>query len=154
MIFEQDAEVPKDWSMTTIKIVAGKYLHGPLGKPSARAASAPWLLVWPRTIRDRGIAGGYFRSAEDAAIFRHECACLLLQQTAVFNSPVWFNVGCDRIEPDSDAQLTLECSGTARGIRCHGLQDAAVFGMLHQLGTRFTGPGSSPWRRPKACSST
>ena len=27
-----------------------------------------------------------------------------LRQYAAFNSPVWFNVGCDRIEPNSDAQ--------------------------------------------------
>jgi ribonucleoside-diphosphate reductase alpha chain len=27
-----------------------------------------------------------------------------VQQKAAFNSPVWFNVGCDRIEPNSDAQ--------------------------------------------------
>ncbi len=50
------------------------------------------------------MAGGYFRTPEDAAIFHDELAHLLLQQKAAFNSPVWFNVGCDRIEPNSDAQ--------------------------------------------------
>ncbi len=29
---------------------------------------------------------------------------LLLNQKVAFNSPVWFNVGCDRLEPNSDAQ--------------------------------------------------
>ncbi len=28
---------------------------------------------------------------------------ILVRQYAAFNSPVWFNVGCDRIEPNSDA---------------------------------------------------
>ncbi len=56
------------------------------------------------TIRDWGMKGGYFRTPEDAAIFHDELAHLLVQQKAAFNSPVWFNVGCDRIEPNSDAQ--------------------------------------------------
>jgi ribonucleoside-diphosphate reductase alpha chain len=29
---------------------------------------------------------------------------MLLTQKAAFNSPVWFNVGCDRLEPESDGQ--------------------------------------------------
>jgi ribonucleoside-diphosphate reductase alpha chain len=29
---------------------------------------------------------------------------LLLNQKVAFNSPVWFNVGCDRLDPNSDAQ--------------------------------------------------
>src|SRR5207247_2004087 len=33
-----------------------------------------------------------------------ELAHILLRQYAAFNSPVWFNVGCDRIEPNSDGQ--------------------------------------------------
>src|SRR5207244_1525375 len=56
------------------------------------------------TIRDWGLANGYFRTAEDAAVFHDELAHILIQQKAAFNSPVWFNVGCDRLEPESDAQ--------------------------------------------------
>src|SRR5207245_9109545 len=33
-----------------------------------------------------------------------ELAHILIRQYAAFNSPVWFNVGCNRIEPNSDAQ--------------------------------------------------
>jgi ribonucleoside-diphosphate reductase alpha chain len=29
---------------------------------------------------------------------------MLVTQKVAFNSPVWFNVGCDRLEPNSDAQ--------------------------------------------------
>src|SRR5215475_4602836 len=33
-IFEQkDVEIPKDWSMTAVNIVASKYLHGTLNTP-------------------------------------------------------------------------------------------------------------------------
>jgi len=105
IIFEQkDVEVPKDWSMTATNIVASKYLHGPLGTPERESGVRALVTRVAETIRDWGMAGGYFRSAEDAAIFHDELAHLLLQQKAAFNSPVWFNVGCDRIEPDSDAR--------------------------------------------------
>ena len=54
--------------------------------------------------RDWGIAGGYFASELDAQIFHDELAHMLLTQKVAFNSPVWFNVGCDRLEPNSDGQ--------------------------------------------------
>jgi ribonucleoside-diphosphate reductase alpha chain len=105
VIFEQkDVEVPKDWSMTATNIVASKYLHGPLDTPERESGVRALVTRVAETIRDWGIKGGYFRTAEDAAIFHDELAHLLLQQKAAFNSPVWFNVGCDRIEPNSDAQ--------------------------------------------------
>jgi ribonucleoside-diphosphate reductase alpha chain len=104
IIFEQkDVEVPKDWSMTATNIVASKYLHGPLDTPERETGVRQLVTRVAETIRDWGIAGGYFRTEEDAAIFHDELAHLLLQQKAAFNSPVWFNVGCDRID-NSDAQ--------------------------------------------------
>ncbi len=105
VIFEQkDVETPKDWSMTATNIVASKYLHGTLETPERETGVRQLVSRVAETIRDWGIKGGYFRSADDAAIFHDELAHLLLQQKAAFNSPVWFNVGCDRIEPNSDAQ--------------------------------------------------
>ena len=105
IIFEQkDVEVPKDWSMTATNIVASKYLHGPLDTPERESGVRALVTRVAETIRDWGIKGGYFRSDDDASIFHDELAHLLLQQKAAFNSPVWFNVGCDRIEPNSDAQ--------------------------------------------------
>src|SRR6516162_984875 len=104
VIFEQrDVEVPKDWSMTATNIVASKYLHGRLGTSERETGVRQLVARVAETIREWGLAGGYFRSAEDAAIFHDELAHLLIQQKAAFNSPVWFNVGCDRIEPHSDA---------------------------------------------------
>jgi ribonucleoside-diphosphate reductase alpha chain len=29
---------------------------------------------------------------------------MLLTQKVAFNSPVWFNVGCDRLEPDAEGR--------------------------------------------------
>ena len=105
VIFEQtDVEVPKDWSMTATNIVASKYLHGPIGTPERETGVRQLVKRVAETIRDWGKTDGYFRSDEDAAIFHDELAHILLRQYAAFNSPVWFNVGCDRIEPNSDAQ--------------------------------------------------
>src|ERR1700683_2448869 len=109
-IFEQkDVEVPADWSMTATNIVASKYLHGHVGTAQgefgARETGVRQLVGRvAETIRDWGIAGRQFPPPEDAAVFHDELVHLLITQKAAFNSPVWFNVGCDRLEPNSDAQ--------------------------------------------------
>jgi len=104
IIFEQkDVEVPKDWSMTATNIVASKYLHGPLGTPDRETGVRQLVSRVAETIRDWGFSQGYFRTPEDAATFHDELVHLLVRQYVAFNSPVWFNVGCDRIEPNSDA---------------------------------------------------
>ena len=104
-IFEQkDVEVPKDWSVTATNIVASKYLHGTLGTPERESGVRALVTRVAETIRDWGMSQGYFKTAEDGATFHDELSHILLRQYAAFNSPVWFNVGCDRIEPNSDAQ--------------------------------------------------
>jgi len=105
VIFEQkDVEVPKDWSMTATNIVASKYLHGQMDTPQRETGVRQLVTRVAETIRDWGMKDGYFHSQADADAFHDELAHLLLNQYAAFNSPVWFNVGCDRIEPNSDAQ--------------------------------------------------
>ncbi len=104
-IFEQkDVEVPKDWSVTATNIVASKYLHGTLGTPERESGVRALVTRVAETIRDWGMSQGYFKTQEDGATFHDELSHILLRQYAAFNSPVWFNVGCDRIEPNSDAQ--------------------------------------------------
>jgi len=105
VIFEQkDVEVPKDWSMTATNIVASKYLHGKLGTPERETGVRQLITRVAETIRDWGLAQGYFHTPEDGATFHDELVHILVRQYAAFNSPVWFNVGCDRIEPKSDGQ--------------------------------------------------
>ncbi|HEY2364218.1 MAG TPA: vitamin B12-dependent ribonucleotide reductase [Candidatus Angelobacter sp.] len=104
-IFEQrDVESPKDWSMTAINIVASKYLHGALGTPQRETGVRQLIQRVAESIRDWGWQQGYFATAEDRDTFHDELVHILVQQKAAFNSPVWFNVGCDRLEPLSDAQ--------------------------------------------------
>ncbi len=105
VIFEQkDVEVPKDWSMTATNIVASKYLHGKIGTPERETGVRQLVARVAETIRDWGMAQGYFRTPEDGATFHDELVHVLVRQYAAFNSPVWFNVGCDRIEPNSDGR--------------------------------------------------
>ena len=104
-IFEQkDVEVPVDWSMTATNIVASKYLHGQIGTDERESGVRQLVSRVAETIRDWGLSGGYFATAEEAGLFHDELVHLLVTQKVAFNSPVWFNVGCDRLEPNSDAQ--------------------------------------------------
>ena len=104
-IFEQkNVEVPADWSLTATNIVASKYLHGQVGTPERESGVRALITRVAESIRDWGIAGGTFATPADAATFFSELSHLLLNQKVAFNSPVWFNVGCDRLEPNSDAQ--------------------------------------------------
>src|SRR4051812_24120186 len=104
-IFEQkNVEVPKDWSMTATNIVASKYLHGTLGTSDRESGARSLVSRVAETIRDWGFGSGYFATRADADTFHDELVYILLDQRAAFNSPVWFNVGCDRLEPNSDAQ--------------------------------------------------
>ena len=105
LIFEQkNVEVPSDWSVTATNIVASKYLHGLNGTDEREDGVRALITRVAESIRDWGIRDGYFASEADADTFYAELAHLLLNQKVAFNSPVWFNVGCDRLEPNSDAQ--------------------------------------------------
>src|SRR6266700_3907857 len=68
-IFEQkDVEVPIDWSMTATNIVASKYLHGQMNTPERETGVRQLVSRVTETVRDWGMAGGYFATPEDAAI--------------------------------------------------------------------------------------
>ena len=93
-VFVQDnAEVPKSWSMLATNVVASKYFHG--GKGSTKREHSVRQLVHrvTRTIADWGISGGYFSTPEDGERFYNELSTICLNQYGSFNSPVWFNVG-------------------------------------------------------------
>jgi ribonucleoside-diphosphate reductase alpha chain len=67
VIFEQrDVEVPADWSMTATNIVASKYLHGQLGTPERESGVRQLVSRVAETVRDWGLAGGYFATRMDA----------------------------------------------------------------------------------------
>jgi ribonucleoside-diphosphate reductase alpha chain len=121
-IFEQkNVETPKSWSQTATNIVVSKYFHGKLGTPERESSVRQLVSRVVDTIADWGINQGYFASHEDGENFRDDLAHLMLQQKASFNSPVWFNCGVDRCEPDAkinnwhwsatDQKVVLEQTG-------------------------------------------
>ena len=105
LVFEQKAvRVPATWSDTALKIVASKYLHGAMNTPAREGGVDDLIRRVVTTITHRGHSQEYFASHDNADAFSDELAIMLLQQYASFNSPVWFNVGCDRLEPDNNAR--------------------------------------------------
>jgi len=66
-------------------------------------------------------------------VFHDELVYLLLHQYAAFNSPVWFNVGCDRLEPNSDAANWHWNPQLGASNSVQPATRPAVLGVLHQL---------------------
>src|SRR5713226_1206823 len=76
-IFEQkNVEVPADWSMTATNIVASKYLHGLNGTNERESGVRALITRVAESIRDWGIAGGFFATPADAETFYAELAHL------------------------------------------------------------------------------
>ena len=104
VIFEQKGvRVPESWSVTATNIVVSKYFYGKLETAERETGVDQLVRRVVKTITAAGIAQGYF-DKENAEIFANELAFLLLNQYGAFNSPVWFNVGCDQYEPNAQAR--------------------------------------------------
>jgi ribonucleoside-diphosphate reductase alpha chain len=94
LVFEQrGVEYPDFWSVNASTIVTTKYFRGAVGTDARE-----WSLrqVIDRVVQKYRAAGeehGYFATPDDAKVFEHELAWMLLHQVFSFNSPVWFNVG-------------------------------------------------------------
>jgi ribonucleoside-diphosphate reductase alpha chain len=100
-VFEQKGvEVPAAWSETATKIVASKYFHG---RGETRESSVRQMITREvETITDFGGNHRYFQNSADALVFEAELAFLLVNQYGSFNSPVHFNVGIHRREPENE----------------------------------------------------
>ncbi len=141
LIFEQkDVEVPASWSLMATNVVVSKYFRGALGTPQRETSIKQLLNRVVNSITDWGIADGYFASAEDAEIYRHELLYLLLHQKMAFNSPVWFNVGVEE-KPQASACFINSVNDTMESI----LGLAKTEGMLFKWGSG-TGSNLSPIR--------
>jgi ribonucleoside-diphosphate reductase alpha chain len=96
VIFEQtDVEVPRAWSQTATQIVASKYFRGTLGTPERESSVRQLVGRVLDTLLAWGERRNYFATQADAQAFRAELGYLLLTQRVSFNSPVWFNLGCE-----------------------------------------------------------
>jgi len=95
----ENVEVPKSWSQLATDILVSKYFRK-AGVPGVGREQSARQVVYriAHTIRTAGEHfGGYFKTAEDAEVFEHELAHLLITQKGAFNSPVWFNCGLAEI---------------------------------------------------------
>ena len=94
-IFKQEnVEVPKGWSQTATNIVASKYFHGKPGTSDRETSVRQLIARVVDTIVRWGEEGGYFANTASRDAFRDDLTHLLVEQKMAFNSPVWFNVGC------------------------------------------------------------
>jgi ribonucleoside-diphosphate reductase alpha chain len=92
-IFTQpNVKRPDFWSALAIKVVANKYFWGDMLKGERESSVEQLIGRVARFIRRQAIKQGYFNEGQ-AQILHDEIIAICLNQLAVFNSPVWFNVG-------------------------------------------------------------
>ena len=145
---QKDVEVPKSWSTTALNIVASKYFHGAVGEENRETTVKQLIDRVANTIASWGHKDGYFRSNNDAEIFRDELTHLLITQKASFNSPVWFNCGIEE-KPQCSACFINSVSDSMDSI----LDLAKAEGMLFKYGSG-TGTNLSTLRSSKEHLST
>src|ERR671918_1027639 len=93
-VFEQrGVEFPEFWSINASTIVTSKYFRGAVGTDAREWSLRQLVDRVVKTYRKAGEDYGYFATPDDAEIFEHELASMLVHQVFSFNSPVWFNVG-------------------------------------------------------------
>jgi ribonucleoside-diphosphate reductase alpha chain len=93
-VFEQrGVEFPDFWSVNASTIVTSKYFRGAVGTEAREWSLRQLVDRVVKTYRRAGEEYGYFASPDDAEVFEHELAWMLVHQIFSFNSPVWFNVG-------------------------------------------------------------
>lgn len=140
-VFRQDeVETPASWSQTATNVVVSKYFNGKLGTPQRETSVRGLIDRVATTMREWGIAGGYFASANDAVTFYEELVHLLVHQKLSFNSPVWFNCGIEK-KPQCSACFINSVEDRMESI----LELAKTEGMLFKWGSG-AGSNLSPLR--------
>jgi len=143
-IFEQkDVEIPKFWSITATNVVVSKYFYGQLGTPEREKSIRQLVDRVAKSYFNWGLKDGYFASEEDAEIFYNELVFLLVNQYMSFNSPVWFNVGVEKM-PQCSACFINSVKDSMSSI----LELAKTEGMLFKYGSG-TGSNLSTLRSSK-----
>src|ERR1700743_2150297 len=125
--FEQtNVEFPKSWSQNATNIVSQKYFRGQIGNPAREHSVKQMIGRVAGTIAGWGAERGYFATSEDAEVFEHELAHILLHQMAAFNSPVWFNVGFEE-RPQCSACFILSVEDTMESILAWNTKEGNIF---------------------------
>lgn len=89
---QRNVKKPEFWSSLALKVVASKYFWGDQAKNEREDSVEKIIGRVSRFIGRQAFKQKYFNQ-EQADSLRDEVASICLNQMAVFNSPVWFNVG-------------------------------------------------------------
>ncbi len=89
---QKNVKKPDFWSSLALKVVASKYFWGDQAKNERENSIEKIIGRVSRFIGRQAIKQKYFNQ-DQADSLRDEVASICLSQMAVFNSPVWFNVG-------------------------------------------------------------
>ncbi len=141
--FEQkDVEFPKTWSQLATNVVVQKYFRGAMGTPTRERSVRQLIGRVVSTITGWGLKDGYFRTEQDADVFRSELTHLLVHQKLAFNSPVWFNVGVEP-EPQCSACFINSVQDTMDSILTLAKTEGMLFKFGSGTGTNFSSIRSS-----------
>ncbi|MDZ7722391.1 MAG: hypothetical protein U5R06_06080 [candidate division KSB1 bacterium] len=138
----EDVQVPKNWSQTALNIVASKYFHTNRGSEEPETSVKEMINRIVITIKKWGENTGYFSDQENADIFEAELTHLLVNQKASFNSPVWFNLGCEK-KPQSSACFINAVDDTMESILNLSRTEGLLFKWGSGTGTNFSSLRSS-----------
>lgn len=89
---QKNVKKPEFWSSLALKVVASKYFWGDQAKNEREDSIEKIIGRVSRFLTRQSLKQKYFNE-EDAKSLGDEVASICLNQMAVFNSPVWFNVG-------------------------------------------------------------
>ncbi len=93
---QKDAEFPKQWSKLASDMTASKYFFGEQNTPERENSVKDLVGRVSSTFAKWAVKQNYF-GKEDAEKFKDELAYSAYSQLMAFNSPVWFNVGTDKL---------------------------------------------------------
>ncbi|MGH9070412.1 MAG: vitamin B12-dependent ribonucleotide reductase [Acidimicrobiales bacterium] len=126
--FEQLAvEVPAGWSFNATNILAQKYFRGMLGTPGRESSLRQVVDRVVDTITAWGARDGYFADQAEATAFSDELKCLIVNQRAAFNSPVWFNIGVAGVPAQASACFILAVEDDMRSILNWYTEEGVIF---------------------------
>jgi ribonucleoside-diphosphate reductase alpha chain len=128
VVFEQkDVEIPDNWSLNALNIVAQKYFTGTPGTAEREVSLKNLIDRVVDTVVRQGQQEGYFDNSTDAETFREELKYVLASQRAAFNSPVWFNIGAPERAQQASACFILGVEDTMTDILQWYVDEGMIF---------------------------
>jgi ribonucleoside-diphosphate reductase alpha chain len=147
------AEFPETWSDLAKRTVASKYFRESMISENRETSAKDMIERVVIAITDSGKEQKYFDDS-NASIFADELRSILLNQTAAFNSPVWFNLGvpgvtnpqisaCFINEVEDNMESILELAKTEGLIFKSGSGSGVNFSALRGSNERIRGGGTA-----------